>query len=222
MVGLPLLAEVLEARFEEHLRAIDPDAPRHRVEFSGRITESWALIYYRRHLVRLSPYLFLLEQDELKHGTHWRELDATLRHEAAHASVFHRFGETGHSHRFHVALSRLGVLANGSCDLGPENVAYRYVYACPTCDHAWQRRARLRGNWSCGKCGPGRFMPEHRLVLREERDLRSRLHARDAWIQRTLADARAAMAPKPLVSFARAARRVAARVPLAPRAPRVR
>lgn len=222
MTGLRRLAEALEARFDDHLRAIDPDVPRHAVEFSGRITESWALIYYRRHLVRLSPYLFLLDSDELKHGTHWRELDATLRHEAAHAAVFHLFGETGHSPRFHAALAQLGVLANGTCDLGPENVAYRYVYACPTCDTTWPRRAKLRGNWSCGSCGPGRFVPEHRLTLREERDLASRLRARRMSIEATLAEAQAALQTVPLVSFSRATPRGAPRPRSTPMTPRPR
>jgi hypothetical protein len=198
MPELRALARTLEARFHDHLRTIDAAAPSHRVEFSRRITESWALIYYRRHLVRLSPYLFLLDPIELRHGSHWQELDATLRHEAAHASVFHRHGETGHTARFHDALARLGVAANGSCDLGPENVAFRYVYACPTCDGFWHRRARLRGNWSCGGCAPGRFSPAHRLVLREERDLATRLRARRAWVRQALTEATSALGQAPL------------------------
>lgn len=198
MSELDALAHALEARFCEHVRAIDRDAPPHRVEFSARITESWALIYYRRHLVRLSPYLFLLDPPELRHGSHWRELDATLRHEAAHAAVFHRHGDTGHTRRFHDALARLGVEANGACDLGPENVAFRYVYGCPSCAENWHRRSRLRGNWSCGACAPGRFSPAHRLVLREERDLASRLHERRSWIRNALVEG-IASGPTPLV-----------------------
>ena len=209
MAGLTTLAGMLEARFTDHLESLDPEAPRHRVEFSGRITESWALIYYRRHLVRLSPYLFLLEPDELKHGTHWRELDATLRHEAAHAVAFHRYGETGHTERFHLGLSKLGVMANGTCDLGPENAAFRYVYACPVCDNAWHRRATLRGKWSCGVCAPGRYSPEHALVLREERDLASRLRARRAWIAQATREGLAALHP-PLVTIDLQARIAAA------------
>lgn len=204
------LAEVLQARFDDHLEAIDPAAPPHRLEFSRRITESWALIYYRRHLVRLSPYLFLLDPDELRHESHWSELDATLRHEAAHAAIFHRHGETGHTPRFHDVLARLGVHANGSCDLGPENAAFRYVYACPSCENTWQRRAKLKGNWSCGVCAPGRFVPEHRLVLREERDLASRLRARSAWIHDALIEGRAATGRPDLVTLARDAAHAAA------------
>ncbi|HUR68490.1 MAG TPA: SprT-like domain-containing protein [Candidatus Thermoplasmatota archaeon] len=168
----------MNERFARYLEALDPNVPAHRVEFSRRITESWALIYYRRHLVRLSPYLFLLEPAALRHGSHWRELDATLRHEAAHAFAYHHRGDTGHSTFFHAALERLGVLANGSCDLGPENAAYRYVYACPGCEGMWHRRAPLKGNWSCGACAPGRFDPTFRLVLREQRDLLRALDGR--------------------------------------------
>jgi predicted SprT family Zn-dependent metalloprotease len=191
------LGDVVQARFDEHLRALDPEAPPHRVEFSRRITESWALIYYRRHLVRLSPYLFLLEPDELKHGTHWQELDATLRHEAAHAATYHQCGETGHTPRFHGAMAKLGLDPNGRCDLGPENAAFRYVYGCPVCENSWHRRARLRGNWSCGLCAPGRFSPEHRLELREVRDLASRLAARGCWMHQALAEGLAAAHPAP-------------------------
>lgn len=159
------LTALVNARFREHLSRLPGPVPPHVVEFSSRITTSWALIYYRRHLVRLSPYLFLLEPHELKHGTHWRELDATLRHEAAHASHYARTGETGHGHGFHHLLQALGVHANGACDLGPENAAYRYVYACPSCDGIWHRRQALGGNWSCGTCAPGRYAPEHRMFL---------------------------------------------------------
>lgn len=163
--GLRALARLLNIRFAQHLARLPGPVPRHVVEFSPRITTSWALIYYRRHLVRLSPYLFLLEADQLKHGSHWKELDATLRHEAAHAAHFARTGQTGHDGGFHELLAKLGVRANGQCDLGPENEAFRYVYACPGCNGVWHRRAALRGNWSCGSCAPGRYAPEFRMVL---------------------------------------------------------
>lgn len=190
---LRALAALLDERLAQHIAAIDPATPAHRVEFSPRITESWALIYYRRNLVRLSPYLFLLEGRELKHGSHWRELDATLRHEAAHACVFHRCGHTGHGPPFHDAIARLGLRANGACDLGPENMAYRYLYACATCNATWPRRAPIRGNVSCGECSPGRYSPDHRLVLREHRDLCDALRRARPVIGDTIEEGVAAM-----------------------------
>lgn len=182
MPELQALAALANERLSEHLRTLDPDVPAHRVEFSPRITESWALIYYRRRLVRLSPYLFLLDPSELKHGSHWRELDATLRHEAAHAYAFHAEGDTAHTPAFHAALAKLGLLPNGGCDLGPENVAFRYHYACPACGEGWHRRAPLKGNWSCGRCAPGRYDPGFRLALVGERDLAGELEARRTWM----------------------------------------
>lgn len=190
---LRALTKLLNERFAHHLRAIDPATPEHRVEFSARITESWALIYYRRDLVRLSPYVFLLDAQQLKYGSHWRELDATLRHEAAHAAVFHRCGHTGHGEPFHAAASQLGLRANGACDLGPENAAYRYLYACPGCHATWSRRTTLRGNFSCGECAPGRYSPEHRLVLREARDLQRRLKDARPIVRLTIEEGLAAM-----------------------------
>lgn len=187
------LADVLETRFEQHLRALGSDAPRHRIEFSRRITTSWALIYYRRHLVRLSPYLFLLESGQLKHGSHWAELDATLRHEAAHACSFARTGETGHGPGFHETLERLGLRANGLCDLGPENAAFRYIYGCDHCGCIWPRRAPLKGNWSCGTCAPGRFSPAHRLTLRAEIDPWRLLSVRRDLVEDVLREGRAAL-----------------------------
>lgn len=163
--AMAALTGLANRRFADHLARLPGKVPAHRVEFSPRITTSWALIYYRRHLVRLSPYLFLLDADELKHGTHWKELDATLRHEAAHAAHFARTGEPGHTGGFHELLSVLGVRANGACDLGPENAAFRYVYACPGCNGVWKRRVALHGNWSCGACAPGRYEPSYRMVL---------------------------------------------------------
>lgn len=163
MQAFRALTELANERFAHYLAELGGEAPPHRVEFSRRITTSWALIYYRRHLVRLSPYLFLLDASDLKHESHWRELDATLRHEAAHAHIFATTGETGHSDAFHEALARLGVRSNGTCDLGPENAAFRYVYSCPSCKVTWPRRQPLKGNYSCGRCAPGRYDPAFRL-----------------------------------------------------------
>lgn len=198
MPELRALMDLLNERLAQHIAALDPDTPPHKVEFSCRITESWALIYYRRHLVRLSPYLFLLDARDLKHGSHWRELDATLRHEAAHAVVFHRCGHTGHGAPFHDTVARLGLAANGACDLGPENAAYRYLYACPHCGATWPRRAPLHGNFSCGECAPGRYSLEHRLVLREKRDLQDALRAARPAIERAIHEGLTAMREEPL------------------------
>jgi hypothetical protein len=162
------LTTLANERFDAYLDALGEGTPKHKVEFSQRITTCWALIYYRRHVVRLSPYVFLLPTEQLRHASHWSELDATLRHEAAHAAQFARTGETGHSNGFHGLLAKLGVDASGECDLGPENVAFRYVYSCPTCDVTWRRRLPLRGNWSCGQCAPGGYADQHRMVLVQE------------------------------------------------------
>ena len=170
MRELQTLTDVLNERFATYLDMLPGPTPRHRVEFSPRITTSWALIYYRRHLVRLSPYLFLLDASELSRGSHWAELDATLRHEAAHAAHYYETGETGHTPGFHAILERLGVRANGLCDLGPENAAFRYIYGCDVCGCIWPRRAPLRGNYSCGTCAPGSYSHAHRLTLRAEID----------------------------------------------------
>lgn len=199
MAELRALTDLLSRRFAQHLHTIDPDAPEHRIEFSGRITESWALIYYRRHLVRLSPYLFLLDPQQLKYGSHWRELDATLRHEAAHAAVFHRCGHTGHGAPFHEAAATLGLRANGACDLGPENAAYRYLYACPGCQSTWPRRTVLRGNFSCGECAPGRYSADHRLVLREQRDLCRKLEEARPVVRLAFEEGLAAIKEEPFV-----------------------
>lgn len=183
------LTRLANDRFAEYLSMLPGPTPCHRVEFSRRITTSWALIYYRRRLVRLSPFLFLLSSDELKRGTHWRELDATLRHEAAHAWVYHQTGETGHSPLFHEALARLGVVANGGCDLGPENAAFRYVYSCPGCKGEWRRRVALKGNWSCGECSPGRFDPRYALALHHLEPPSARLEARMPLVEAALQEA---------------------------------
>lgn len=185
------LTQLVDARFSEYLDLLPAGTPRHRVEFSPRITTSWALIYFRRHVVRLSPYLFLLEPEELQHATHWRELDATLRHEAAHAALFHLTGDTGHGRAFHALLQHLGVEANGGCDLGPENAAWRYVYGCPGCGREWPRRQSLQGNWSCGDCAPGRYEPSFRMELRRDLDTPwRRLQRRTGWIDVALNEGR--------------------------------
>lgn len=188
MPELGELGSLLQRTFDAHLRSLDPEAPPHRVEFSTRITESWALIYFRRRLIRLSPYLFLLDAEDLQHGSHWRELDATLRHEAAHAYTFYRHGGTAHDAAFHEALARLGVDPRCVADLGPENAAFRYVYACPTCGIKWPRRQKLRGNHSCGSCAPGRYDAAHCLVLQETRDLRRELRRRTPLVLDALAE----------------------------------
>lgn len=190
------LTKHVNRRFAEYLDTLPGSTPSHTVRFSKRMTTSWALIYYRRHLVRLSPYVFLLEPHQLKHGTHWKELDATLAHEAVHAHLFAASHETGHSDRFHETLERFGVASNGPCDLGPENVAFRYHYACPSCDNVWPRRVPLRGNWSCGTCSSGRYTPECRMELVEQQCPWKRLATRRPWVERALADAQTRRAPE--------------------------
>lgn len=200
------MTQVVNERFQQYLDLLPGDTPPHRVQFSHRITESWALIYYRRHLVRLSPYLFLLEPHELRYGSHWRELDATIRHEAAHAAHFARTQQTGHDPGFHELLSVLGVESNGGCDLGPLNAAFRYVYACPGCNELLHRRLPLRGNWSCGGCAPGRYEPAFRMTLlvdlghpyRRMRRLRDGL-VRAAINEALGSDPRAPLAAAPIV-----------------------
>ncbi|GEM_PF-3716793 len=199
MRALQALEDLANERFDAYLALLPGGAPPHRVEFSRRITTSWALIYYRRHLVRLSPYLFLLDPADLPRGTHWRELDATLRHEAVHANLYARRGETGHSAEFHRRLARLGVEANGERDLGPENAAFRFVYACRQCDQRWRRRHPLRGNWSCGACAPGRYDPACRMELREELGAPwARLADRAALVECALAEAQRTPLREPL------------------------
>lgn len=200
MQALEELRDLADERFTAYLEMLPGPTPRHRIEFSRRITTSWALIYYRRHLVRLSPYLFLLDASDLPRGSHWGELDATLRHEAVHASLYARTGETGHSTEFHRLLERLGVEANGWRDLGPENAAFRFVYACRQCSQEWRRRHALRGNWSCGVCAPGRYDPSCRMELREELGAPwARLLERAPLVEATLREA-ARGRPLPLVA----------------------
>lgn len=190
------LTRIVNERFSDYLAALPGETPPHRVEFSGRITTSWALIYYRRRLVRLSPFLFLLPASQLKRPTHWQELDATLRHEAAHAWLYHQTGETGHSPAFHHALKRLGVVANGGCDLGPENAAFRYVYSCPGCRAEWPRRLPLKGNYSCGECAPGGYDPAYQLALHHLEPPTVRLAACSSRVEEALAEAVAAAVPR--------------------------
>ncbi len=165
------LERLLNARWRQLARRHFPGEaiPPHRIEFSKLITASWAIIYYRRHLVRLSPYLFLLEEGALARDTHWEEFDATLKHELVHAYLYARDGEVGHPPEFQGYLQRVGVDPNGDCDRGPTNVAYRHVYACGACGHEWRRRVRLTGKYSCGTCAPGRFDPD--AVIQHVRSL---------------------------------------------------
>lgn len=189
------LTRKVNQRFDEYLAALPGPAPRHLVRFSKRMTTSWALIYYRRHLVRLSPYLFLLDPDDLRHGSHWRELDATICHEAIHAYLFAKKGETGHCEEFRELLARFGFEPNGGADLGPENVAFRYHYHCPTCERSWPRRVPLKGNWSCGYCAPGRYDAEHKMLLSRTTSPWRRLHERKPWVKAAIEEARHAKAP---------------------------
>lgn len=161
------LEALLNERFAALAARMPGPVPPHELRFSKRITTSWALIYFRRHLVRLSPYVFLLEPGDLKHGTYWAELDATVKHEVVHAYLYARDRTRAHTDEFHGLLGGLGVASNGACDLGPTNLAFRYRYACAACDRAWLRRTPLRGNWSCGRCSPGRYAPEFRMALAE-------------------------------------------------------
>ena len=182
------IEDALNRHWEDLARRFPEGAlPKHRVGFSRRVTTSWALIYYRRRLVQLSPYVFLLDEHELSTGNHWRELDATLRHEMAHA-VLYQQGLQGHPPEFQGLLATLGVRANGACDVGPVNPTFRYVYGCPACGNAWHRRTRLVGDWSCVHCSEGRFDPRFQMHLVEElpppwERLRARAHILEACLR---------------------------------------
>lgn len=165
MEALRALEAVIESRWSDLADDLPGPTPRHDVRFSARVTNAWALIYFKRRRVRLSPFLFLLEPDALHHGSYWRELDATLKHEVVHAHLFAATGETGHTPRFHELLDEFGVRANGERDLGPENATFRYVYRCGRCGIHWRRRAALQGTWSCGRCHPGAYSSHHRMEL---------------------------------------------------------
>ncbi|HVL49368.1 MAG TPA: SprT-like domain-containing protein [Candidatus Thermoplasmatota archaeon] len=167
MEALLALEEVLRKRWNDVARELPGRTPAHDLRFSGRVTNAWALIYFRRKAVRFSPYLFLLEPQRLHHRNYWRELDATLKHEVVHAHLYAAANETSHTERFHDLLEGLGVRANGDHDLGPENATFRYVYRCVTCRAAWRRRVPLRGSWSCGRCQPGRYHRDFAMKLEE-------------------------------------------------------
>lgn len=185
------LTQIVNDRFAECLRRLPGPTPPHRVVFSKRITTSWALIYYRKRLVRLSPYLFLLDEEDLHHGSHWKELDATLRHEAVHAYLYEHARETGHPAVFSSLLAHLGVEPHGGCDTGPENIAFRYRYACGLCGGQWRRRVPLRGNYSCGHCFPGRFEPRGLLQLVSRESPWERLRQRLPLVRATVDEAAA-------------------------------
>ncbi|MHB8587024.1 MAG: SprT-like domain-containing protein [Thermoplasmatota archaeon] len=149
------LAHVLEVRWIEAARLLPGGVPPHHVVFSRRITTSWAIIYYRRREVRLSPYVFLLPPDRLRYPTDFQELAATILHEVAHAHLWAATRDCGHPPEFATRLSALGIRPNGGCDLGPENIAYRFRYACTTCKRAYPRRARTSSGTRCGHCKVG-------------------------------------------------------------------
>lgn len=185
------IEEALNRHWDElSLRFPAGSLPKHRVEFSTRVTTSWALIYFRRHLIRLSPYVFLLDKEDLTTETHWKELDATLRHEMAHAFLYYWTGEKGHTPAFGDVMRHLGMSPNGSCDIGPPNPTFRYVYGCGECGNEWTRRRRLTGNWSCGDCAPGVYDARYAMTLqRELPDPRAALAERTPVLEATLREA---------------------------------
>lgn len=162
---LARLARELERVWEESASRLPGGITPHRIRFSRRITDAWALIYYRKREVRLSPYLFLVPPDRRKRASDWKELEATILHEVAHAHLWARTRDAGHPPEFADLLRALGVRPNGACDLGPENPAWRYRYECPTCDRGFLRRLPLRSASSCARCAPAGYDAAHRLRL---------------------------------------------------------
>lgn len=122
---------------------------RARVEWSNRMRAIAGNCDWRRGVIRLS-YQY--------HQRYPHELEPTLLHEMLHLAL-----RRGHDTVFQAEARRLGapMRASGEAAHRP----YKYVYACPRCGLAVRRR--LRGTWSCGRCGNGRYDERFRLRLVE-------------------------------------------------------
>ena len=117
----------------------------YRVEWSGRMSRSAGLCYYKARVIRLSTTY---------HAAWPSEIANTLRHELIHASGIRR-----HDGDFRGEAARLG------CDIHARAMPrrpFRYVYACLTCGR--QVKTRRRVDLSCGGCSK-RWDPRFRLQL---------------------------------------------------------
>jgi len=129
-----------------------------RCEWSNRLTASAGNCRPKERLIRVSV------------GYHRRRPDAlpvTLAHEMLHLLI------PGHGAEFKRAgvpiAEALGTTwkkfryAEAWADLR----RFRYLYACRSCGLEIPSMKRRRG--SCGRCGPGGYSEEYRLVLAESR-----------------------------------------------------
>ncbi len=145
--------------FDEYNRKyFDGKLPKYKLEFSNRFTRKTAYIDYSDKFIRLSSQH--LEQFG------WDSVSKYLKHEMIHAEM-HRRGlnpSRPHGTKFFKAWAEK--LDTHVYYPDSEKIGYKYIYECPSCKK--QVKRRIKGVWSCRKCGGDRFNSKYKLVIKKE------------------------------------------------------
>jgi predicted SprT family Zn-dependent metalloprotease len=131
--------------------------PRYRIEFSDRFTRSTADINYSKKLIRLSS------QHLERFG--WKSVSIYLKHEMIHAEMHRRGMKPLRPHSTQFFKKWAEKLGTHVFYPDSEKIGYKYIYSCPNCNK--EVRRRIKGTWSCRKCGGDLYNSKYKLEIKE-------------------------------------------------------
>ncbi len=144
--------------FDEYNRKyFDSKLPKYKLEFSNRFTRKTAYIDYDEKFIRLSS------QHLEKFG--WDSVSKYLKHEMIHAEMHCRGIDPSRPHATIFFKDWAKRLDTHVFYPDSEKIGYRYIYECPRCKK--QVKRRIKGVWSCRKCGGNRFNAKYKLKIKK-------------------------------------------------------
>ena len=151
------LKKAYELFDEYNSKYFEGKLPQYKIEFNTRFSRRTADIDYSNKLIRLSS------QHLEKFG--WESVDKYLKHEMIHAEM-HRCGlNPSRPHATRMFKEWAAKLDTHVFYPDNEKIGYKYIYECPKCKKKVRRR--IKGTWSCRRCGGNRYNKRFKLVLKE-------------------------------------------------------
>ena len=131
--------------------------PKYKIEFNNRFSRCTADIDYKNKLIRLSS------QHLDKFG--WPSVSKYLKHELIHAEMHRRRLKPSRPHATRFFKEWAAKLDTHVFYPDSEKIGYKYIYECPKCKKEVKRR--IKGTWSCRRCGGNRFNTKYKLKIKK-------------------------------------------------------
>jgi len=121
---------------------------------------------YRKRKIGLSKPLSTLNLDKID-----SKINDTILHEIAHAISVHVYGELdgrGHGDHWVSIAKQIGCKGERCYDRSLVNtVKHKYTLVCNSCNYEVNRHRKPSREYSCSKCGGGKFNRDYLLTIRE-------------------------------------------------------